>query len=125
MADVDYLELPLLRHSALVHLIDQVYGIIEEKMIRSHQVSEKVVQEFYRVSQQKSIALVVAGITDSESTRDMLTFCRARGIPSVNISVDLEKEGNRNLPHDLHPSAKANAEYAAKLEAYLRSQDLD
>ena len=32
----------------------------------------------------------------------------------------LKEAGNTNIPHDNHPSAKANREYARKLTAFLK-----
>jgi len=41
------------------------------------------------------------------------------GIATVDISVDLKIPANNNLPHDLHPSAIANRQYADKLDGFL------
>ncbi len=55
----------------------------------------------------------------------MLEYAKELGIMAVDISVDLNMEGNRNLPYDPHPSAIANKQYAQKLEAFLAGAVLD
>ncbi len=46
---------------------------------------------------------------------------RSEGILTADMWVDLDIEGNRNLPHDRHPSAIANRQYAWKLMEFLRT----
>lgn len=125
MGKVEYREFPLMRCSALVHFIEQKYNNFEERCLRIHLVSEALVEEMARLAKEREVKLVVAGITDSRGTLDMLKFAKEHGIASVDISVDLRVKENTNLPHDGHPSAVANKKYADKLEAYLRAEILN
>ncbi|XZN93083.1 MAG: hypothetical protein ACM65M_09780 [Microcoleus sp.] len=55
----------------------------------------------------------------------MLAELNGEGIATVDISVDLKIPANNNLPHDLHPSAIANRQYAEKLEGFLQANFLN
>ena len=72
------------------------------------------------------IELVVAGLTSDPGTADMLSYCNAEGLKTVDIWVDfLNIKENNNLPYDSHPSAVAHRQYAQKLEHFLRSDVLN
>jgi hypothetical protein len=121
---VEYNEFPLMRHSALMHFIEQKYDKLEENYYHSREVTEALILEMAKVAKEKGITFVLAGITDSQGTRKMLSFARKRGIKAIDISVDLDIPGYRNSPYDIHPSALADRKYADKLEAFLRRDGL-
>ena len=120
LAEVQYQEISFMRRSAFIHFLENLYNMYEIKLLRSHDVSKAIIKEFSRLALEKRIKLVVAGITSDPSTADLLEYCRSEGILAVDISVDLAISENNNLPHDSHPSAKANEEYAYKLTSFLR-----
>jgi hypothetical protein len=122
MADVAYAEFPLMRHSALSHYIEINYDAVEQRLYRSHDVSEALVAEMARVAREHGVLFVVAGIVGNSSTRRMLEFAAAHDIAALDMSVDLHVPGNTNAPHDNHPSALANRHYADVLEAFLRAE---
>ena len=68
--------------------------------------------------------LVVAGIEPDVKTRMMLSFCRSQGIRTADMSVELDREGLRNSPHDTHPGPEANRRYADKLFKALNALGL-
>lgn len=117
-ADVEYTEFPMMRSLALAHLLEIRWNRFEHKLRQSHEVSEALVLEMARLAQKHDVEFVVASI--SRDGRQMLEFAKRNGISSVDISVDLDAEGYRNLPHDGHPSAIANIKYADELETFLR-----
>ncbi|MFH1800840.1 MAG: SGNH/GDSL hydrolase family protein [Candidatus Omnitrophota bacterium] len=118
--DVDYHEFPLMRHSALINLIEECYNKTEAKAVNSPEVTERTLVDFDRTANGNGIPFVVAGIDSDSST--VLSEMRARGISTVDISVDLSNPIYRNGPHDSHPSALANQKYAENLAVYLRKQ---
>ena len=71
------------------------------------------------VCKQNNIIFVLAGIHTTTDTYEMLDFCKKNEILNVDISVDTNLKEYNNLPHDAHPSAKANEVYAEKLYSYL------
>ncbi|MGC8743015.1 MAG: SGNH/GDSL hydrolase family protein [Verrucomicrobiia bacterium] len=116
---VQYTEFPLQRHSALVHFIEQKYNDFEDRNVKSHQVTKAVIETFANECKSNGIQFFVAGITRGNITADLLEFCKKKNIKSVDISVNLSNPENRNLPHDDHPGALANKQYAEKLLNYL------
>jgi hypothetical protein len=121
---VEYGEFPLMRHSSLMHFIEQQYNNLEKNYYHGREVTEALLLEMARMAQAKGITFVLAGITASPGTSHMLSFARGHGIKNVDISIDLAIPGYRNLPHDEHPSALADRIYADKLEAFLRAEGL-
>ena len=123
MAKVEYAEFPLMRYLALAHFIEVTYNRLENKLYRSHAVSEALVKDMARLAKKHDVKFVVAGISKAHNTLAMLYFAQENGIPSVDIAVEPLAE-HTNLPHDGHPSAIANKKYADKLEAYLKAEIL-
>ncbi|MDD5218590.1 MAG: SGNH/GDSL hydrolase family protein, partial [Candidatus Omnitrophica bacterium] len=120
---VEYHPFPLQEQSALVHWIEQNYNAFEVASSNASAVTEEILTDFAHAARKNNVPFVVAGI-DSES-RKMLEFLRQKGIPTVDISVDLSQQQKyRNLPYDSHPNALANRIYAEKLGDYLRREIL-
>lgn len=115
---LEYREFPLMRVSALMHLLEINYNQLEDVLYRSHEVSKAILQEFDRVAKEQGVQLVVAGINPGSAT--MLAELEKMGIRTVDISVNLKIPQNNNLPHDLHPSAIAHQQYAQKLGSFLQ-----
>jgi len=118
MVKAEYREFPLMRLFALSNFLDDSYNRLENKLYRSHEVSKAIIEEFNRVAEAKGVKLVVAGINPGSAK--MLQELSQEGIATAEISVDLKIPGNNNLPHDSHPSAIANRQYAEKLEGFLQ-----
>jgi hypothetical protein len=122
--NIDYRELPLMRHSALIHFMEIIYNRFEEQIYNSHDVSKAIILEIANIAKQHNISLFLAGMIDDKNTRDMLLFAYKKGIIYIDIAVDLTIKENTNLPHDGHPSAIANNKYTDKLELILRTKVL-
>jgi len=54
----------------------------------------------------------------------MLQLEGQRGLETVDIETDLNRDGYTNKPHDAHPSGLATRVYADRLAAYLRDGPL-
>jgi len=124
----DQLEYPgfaLLRLSALANYLDNRYNTSIEGSYHSHEVSRAVLKEFSNLCKANGIQFVVAGILNDPLTADMLAALNAEGVMTVDISVDLVLKENVNLPHDPHPSAIANQQFASKLETFLSTKLID
>lgn len=117
MAKLEYREFPLMRVSAFSHFLEINYNQLEEQLYKSREVSLAIIQEFHRLAEANNVKLVVAGI--NAGSAQMLEELSKEGIATVDISVDLKIPANNNLPHDLHPSAVANRQYAEKLGNFL------
>jgi hypothetical protein len=125
LAAVEYQEFPLMRTSALSHLLEMTYNEVEAHVAHSHEVSKLLLLEMAHVATQHYVTLVVAGIMDDELTHELLTFAHDQSIPALDLADDLTTDAYWNVPRDEgHPSPLANRIYAARLEAFLRHEVL-
>lgn len=120
MVAATYRAVPLMQTSALVHLAEKAYNRIEERGLHSHEVSWAIIRAMHEAARAQGARFIVAGILPDPKTAAMLERCRAAGIDAVDIGVDLNVEGHRNLPHDSHPSASAHRHYADTLVPYIK-----
>ena len=125
MAEVEYKAFPFMKKSAFVHFLEESYNKYEDNFYHSHDVTEAIILEIFKLAREHNVKLVVAGILQDNITADALEFARENGIDTIDISVDLTNDAYTNRPHDHHPSALAHKEYAEKLETYLRENILD
>lgn len=117
---VEYSGLSMLGKSSLMNYIDDRTNILQERFaLDSNTVSLKLIEEFNAIAKQKNIKFVLAIISTEKLNTKMIDKIKSEGISVIDISVDLSANGNRNDPHDWHPSYKANKQYAAKLIAGL------
>ncbi|MFC2163099.1 hypothetical protein ACFLRF_05410 [Candidatus Altiarchaeota archaeon] len=116
---LEYWTPPLIRYSALVNLVDDVYTILEEGSFRGHDVSKALLLEFSRISRGKGIVLVVAGMRSDPETVEMIQYLKGRGIHAVDVSDHGFDIKDFNQPHSWHPSPLANRKYAGRLHEYL------
>lgn len=116
--EIVYTEFPMMKQLALSHYLEKHWNAAEGKLLHSHQVSEALIMEMARLSQEHQVSFMVAAIADDHH---MLKFVQQQQIPTVDISVDRKVRKYQNLPHDPHPSAAANKLYADKLEPAVRA----
>jgi hypothetical protein len=121
-APIEYSEVPLMRYSALINFLESKYNQLEDKFVRSHEVSRALILELAKIAAEHDVKFILAGIFNSAGTVEMLNFAREHGITSIDLSVDLKVPANR-LP-DEHPSALANRQFADQLERLLRAEVL-
>jgi hypothetical protein len=112
---LDYRELPLMRSSALAHLIENAYNALEEKLRDSHAVSEAIVLEMHRLAQANGTRLVVANIWDGVA---MLEFADRHGIDTLDLSLPRSPRYTLG-PGDGHPNTTATRVYADRLKEFL------
>lgn len=119
---LEYPGFPLLRYSALANFLDERYNASLEGSYREHDVSKAVLDEFWNLCKQNGIEFVLAGIYPDPLTAEMLHYFHTKGATTVDISVDMTRQENANMPYDAHPSAFANKQFAEKLETFLRGE---
>lgn len=116
---LEYHLVPLLRYSTLANLIDDTYNRNLGKTDHSLDVTQALIGELSSLCKANGIEFILAGILSDPATQAMLEHFNKEGVETVDISVDLSRKENTNLPHDGHPSAIANKEYARKLKVFL------
>ncbi|MEM7428603.1 MAG: SGNH/GDSL hydrolase family protein [Pseudomonadota bacterium] len=121
VVNVTYSEFPFMRSSAAIHRLEKAYNAYEERRLRSHEVSRALVDAFFALSDVYGVTTAIVGITNHDDVRKMLAFCEDHNRSALDISVDLTISGHNNLPHDGHPSAKANFIYAERLGPLIKS----
>ena len=104
--------------SALAELADEAYGPVDVRLLRSHRVSELLVSQLAREAGDHGVRFAIAGISREPGTEAMLRYAFERGIPSVDVSVDLGRWGNR-IRWDGHPNGAANDKSAQRLAQFL------
>lgn len=114
-----YSEWPLMRHSALVHLLETRFDEYEVGWKKSHEVSRILIKAVHALCLEHGVRLVVAGIHGDDGTREMLAFCAAEGIENVDLSFDPNDGAYTLQPFDPHPNARGHAHFAERLSAYL------
>jgi hypothetical protein len=115
----DYRGFGWIKVSALAELADEAYGPLEVRLLRSHRVSELLVEQLAREAVGHGVHFVIAGISRDAGTGAMLRYAATRGIPSIDVSVDLGRWGNR-IRWDGHPNGVANDKSAERLAMFLR-----
>lgn len=123
-ANVGYQEFPLMRQSALIHFIENLYNKLERRLSKSNIVSLELISEMAKIADKSNVVFIVASISDDSYAKDMLSRLQNNGIQTVDISVSQGRKEYRNLPCDNHPSALANLKYADKLETFLQEKIL-
>ena len=120
---IEYKGLPLNNHSALINFLEKVYIYFEDRFSNSQDVTRAIMERISSVCQKNKIKLVIAGMDDSENTKELLKYCNSKNLNTVDLSVDfINVPENLNLPHDYHPSPYANKQYAQKLRDYLTNK---
>ncbi|HKS29308.1 MAG TPA: hypothetical protein VJS44_15875 [Pyrinomonadaceae bacterium] len=121
MDTAEFKEFPLMRRSALMHALEEVYDRYEERNARSHEVTRAIFKEIIELCRRRGIELVVAYVTHDAVTDALMEYCKSEGVKTADLFVDTTVKENNNLPFDSHPSALAHRQYARKLEEYLRA----
>lgn len=122
MSSAEYKGWPFMRHSALIHSLEEKFDLLMEKhVIRSEEVTKALIKEFARECAERDVELVIARISFDPNTAEMIEFCKREGVPTLDISVDYIMKREYNLlPHDNHPNDAAHRVYADRLEVCLR-----
>jgi hypothetical protein len=115
LARTEYREFPGMRHSALIHSIEQAYNELQLEMYDSRAVSEALVLEMARLAQEHGTIFIVAGIWDAES---MLDFASEHDIANLDISLPQLPQYILSM-RDRHPNARAAKIYATRLHQFM------
>lgn len=121
---LDYKPLPFMDRFAFVHRLEESYNKWEERSRNGHQVTKSILGKINRICRDQKIVPVVAGLSWDKRTAEVLQYCRSLGMFTIDIAIDYTRPENNNLPHDGHPNAKTNREYARRLGDYLEERVL-
>ncbi len=119
-APVAYRELPLMRHSALANLAATAWDLLDDRRLRSDEVTRRLLARFVAAAAAVGAPVVVTTLEASPANAPTLAFAATLGARTADVSVDLRRRENTNLPHDGHPSALAQRRYAMRLAPVIR-----
>ena len=121
MADATYSELPGMRLSAIVHLVERGLNRLERVWLGEHDVTFAILERMAEIARSEHFDIVVAGLGPDRATTAMLDRCRVRDWTVIDISHDWTDPKLTNKPWDDHPNAAGQRLYAAALERGLRA----
>lgn len=107
--------------SAVINALQTIDDAIGVNLQQEEELTVQLFQEIDRLCQANSIPLVVAGLTRTEATRNMLERLSEEGIQVTDISLDLTDRRYNQLPYDSHPNAWAHRHFADRLVRYITS----
>jgi tetratricopeptide (TPR) repeat protein len=114
-----FYELPGMRWSRLLTLIEGSYDNLQMQWLPSQQVTWKLLEEMNRLCQQKKISFLIGALTQDELTSQLIAHAQKSNLDLVDLAPPAEFEGCQNLPFDGHPSAKFQRLCAEKIAAHL------
>jgi len=119
MASVEFTPWPGMRHSALIHTAEQLYDRWQLEHVDSAAVTDALVRRFVANGRAAGARVLIATLTRDAAARRTAAVARAAGAETVDLGVDLDRPGYRNLPHDAHPSGRAHRVYAQRVHRAL------
>ena len=86
------------------------------------EISRQIIQTTAREAGQAGAWFLLAGIENDSRTRAMLQWWRTQVGQEEDLSVERDRPGMTNHPHDAHPGPRAHRIYAEKLIPVLREK---
>lgn len=121
VATPTYRPLPLMRYSALAHLLERQLDKLEERAARPELVARAIVSDFAGACRARGVTFVLAAVYPAE---DMLAHGRRMGFATVDIAIDPTDPAMVGPRATSHPSAAAARLYAERLRAFLTREVL-
>jgi hypothetical protein len=121
-APVEYGELPGMRRSALANLLATAWDVLDDRRLRSGEVTRRLLARFVAEAGAGVTPVVVVTLEASPANAPTLDFAASLGARVADVSVDLRLRENTNLPYDGHPSALAQRRYAQRLAPVIRAE---
>lgn len=121
MRDIVYQPWPGMRFSALVHQAEKLWNQREDSRVDSAAVTDALIERFVALARGSGARVLIATLTRDERSDAVRRRAFSLGAEGVDLAIDLNAPGMRNLPHDGHPSAAAHRRYASLLERAIGS----
>jgi hypothetical protein len=109
-----------MRTWSIPHSIEKRWNKIEANAVPTERISQQIIRNLARETEKAGAVFLLAGIGDDPKTEAMLRWWEREGGKTVDISVNMNKNGMRNNPHDCHPSPQAHRIYADQLIQALK-----
>lgn len=120
MQELHYQPWPLQQHLAMVHALEIQHNALELQQLKASAISIGLVSSMRSMAEEFGSRFALATIVLDDRAYNMIAHCQRNNITTFDMTVDTRLSENTNLPHDSHPSAKANEEYARKLVEWMK-----
>ncbi len=100
---------------ASVNFVQTTLEQYHESKENASKGTRKILKAINKVCQLNQIEIVVALMTSDEQSKTIQAFCRAQGIKTLDLSLDLDNPTYTHLPYDAHPNALAHSIYAERI----------
>jgi hypothetical protein len=118
---LSYAEFPLMRRSALANLAATAFDLLDDRRLRSHEVTRALLARFAAAARAGGAPVLVTTLEASAANAPILAYAASLEARVVDASVDLRIRENTNLPHDGHPSPLAHRRYARRLAPQIEA----
>ena len=106
----------------LLPSIEKRWTKIKANAVSVVEISRQIIQTPARAAGLAGAWFLLAGIENDSRTRAMLQWWRTQVGQEEDLSVELDRPGMTNHPHDAHPGPRAHRIYAEKLIPVLREK---
>ena len=115
---IDYFEWPGMRTLAAVHLAESSYNRLEDRRLRSFEVTAMLIEKMIERARERRMSFVLGGVYPDDGTKAMV-YSMGRSVPILDLSLPFDDPTLRIRPHDSHPSPKGHRVIADRLGALL------
>lgn len=116
--DEIYKNLPLREYLASVNFIQNTRDRIQDEQIKDIEITSRMIDEMYRMCQEKGVKFMVVCLDDSEEMS--IIEKSLNQIPWLNVSFNFNSKSLTFLPFDSHPNAKGHSYIHQKVSPFLK-----
>ncbi|MEX0686550.1 MAG: hypothetical protein WD267_13995 [Balneolales bacterium] len=118
-----YKHFPMMKQSALAHFLETKCNRLQEWLCKTHKITRAVMEEFQKTCEDNGIKMVIGGLDNSISTKNMLIYCKREGISIVDMALEISDSNNIKLLYAMSASLLANKHFANKLACFITSHE--
>jgi hypothetical protein len=112
---------PLISYSSVMNSLQNIWDHNSVDQEVDEKVTFALIDRIQRICNKQGVKLVISTMTNDKLTNRFIAHCKTQSITTIDISVDLTKEGYNNKPYDQHPSALAHKIFAEKMAVFLKT----
>lgn len=112
--------LPLREYSTISNAFQNMINMNKNNGIDAEEITIRILEEMNHICEDNNIEFIIASIIKDESTQSTLERLRKKGIPTLDMGVDvLNNPKYNNHPYDSHPNELTHRIYSDRLYHYL------
>lgn len=119
-------EFPLIRHSAFANTINNSINNFLSNPDKEKEISFGILKQISNLCKKNNINYFVSYLEPQGTNSNLLTYCRANQISTINLSINFEDKNLFNIPGDsFHPNANANRIIMRKFLDFMNNSKLN